>query len=106
LIVADTFPENYLVPESSQKSVIAWYKAAFQTTQLSARFPIVNDTVGLGLNDGSYTLWTLDGSYNGDQVVSWYFWPKVVSAGQDDFWKTATMGGEIHPVRINENLPN
>jgi len=77
--------------------VIAWYKAAFSTTQLSARYPIKPDTVGIGLNDGSFTLATLDGAYNGGQKVSWYFWPRIVEAGQANFWRTGTMGGEIHP---------
>jgi len=79
--------------------VISWYKAAFNTTQISARYPITDETVGLGFNDGSFGMNTLDGVYNGGHEVGWYFWPKIVSAGQTDFWKTSPMGGETRPVR-------
>ena len=64
----------------------------------SARYPIDPDTEGLGFNDGSFAMHTLDGEYNGGQEVGWYFWPKVVASGQTDYWRTATMGGETRPV--------
>jgi hypothetical protein len=55
------------------------------------------DTVGMGLNDGSFAYNTLDGPYNGNVTVEWYFWPKVLSANQQNFWKNSTMTGETRP---------
>jgi len=92
------------LPDSTKSAVISWYKAAFNTTQISARYPITDETVGMGFNDGSFGMNTLDGVYNGGQEVGWYFWPKVVSAGQTDFWRTSAMGGETRPVRYQMQM--
>jgi len=67
---------------------------------ISARYPIVNNTDGIGLHDGSFALQTLDGIYNGGVNKEWYFWPRAESSGQDDFYKHTAMEGEVHPVSI------
>lgn len=102
-----TYPYSFLVPESSKENVILWYKRAFTTTMISARYPIVNHTDGIGLNDGSFALQTLDGIYNGGIEKGWYFWPKTMNSGQEDFYKHTAMEGEVHPVStIDQKLEN
>jgi hypothetical protein len=39
----------------------------------------------------------LDGPDNGGVQREWYFWPEVVAAKQENFWKNSPMGGEVRP---------
>jgi hypothetical protein len=84
------------VPESAKLQVISWYKTAFPDKQIQARYP-ENKADSFGLYDGSFAYNTLDGAANGGKQVSWFLWPQVLSRGQQDFWKTAVMGGETRP---------
>jgi hypothetical protein len=65
-----TYPDDF-VPESAKLSLVKWYSDAFKTTKLQA---------GATTTDTSY-----------------YFWPSVTAAGQNDFWRVAPMGGETRP---------
>jgi hypothetical protein len=90
-----TYPYD-LVPAQAKTNVATWYRSAFTTTKLQARYPGA-DASGLGLYDGSFAYNTLDGAYNGGVVTSWFFEPQIVSAGQQDAWKQSMMGGETRP---------
>jgi hypothetical protein len=92
-----TFPHDY-VPEHAKQSVVSWYRNAFQTTKILARYPqkTAYDS-GFGLVDGSFTYETIDGKANGNEFREHYFWPSVVHSRQADFWKRAPMGGETRP---------
>ena len=92
-----TYPHDY-VPEHAKQSVVSWYRNAFQTTKILARYPLkAAYDAGFGLLDGSFTYETIDGEANGNEVREHYFWPSVVHSGQTDFWKIAPMGGETRP---------
>jgi hypothetical protein len=95
-----TYPDDF-VPESAKLSLVKWYSDAFKTTKLQARYPFkAAYQAGFGLVDSSFTYETLDGDANGGATTtdtSYYFWPSVTAAGQNDFWRVAPMGGETRP---------
>jgi hypothetical protein len=91
-----TFPNSSLVPESSKQSVAQWYRSSFNRTQLQTRYPGPNAD-GFGLHDDSLAYSTLDGAANGGTNVSWFTYPTMKEANQQDTWKQYIMGGETRP---------
>jgi hypothetical protein len=91
-----TYPDTTLVPESSKVSVAQWYRQAFISTQVQARYPGPN-AVGFGLYDGSLAYSTLDGASNGGKNVSWFSYRQMQDAKQTNSWKQNIMGGETRP---------
>lgn len=92
-----TYPNDF-VPETTQHSVVDWYRAAFNTTKLQVRYPFEPAyEAGFGLSDGSFAFETLGGDANGGIDHFYYFSNVVKSAGMDDFWRTGPMGGETRP---------
>jgi hypothetical protein len=91
-----TYPDLTLVPESSKQSVAKWYRQAFNKTQIQARYPGPNAD-GFGLYDGSLAYSTLDGTANGGNTVSWFMYPQIKAANQQDTWMQHIMGGETRP---------
>jgi hypothetical protein len=83
-----TYPDKGILADSTQDTVVEWYKNAFQKTKLQAR-GLTKKSVesGIGLHDDSFSYSTLSDS------TGWFFWPQVVAAGQTNFWKTTVMGG-------------
>jgi len=51
----------------------------------------------MGFYDGSFAFNTLDGESNGGAEMSWFFWPQIKNAGQQDSWRNSIMGGETRP---------
>jgi hypothetical protein len=103
-----TYPDLTLVPESSKQSVAQWYRKSFNKTQIQARYPGPNAD-GFGFYDGSLAYATLDGEANGGEDVSWYMYPQMVQANQQDTWKKHIMGGETRPevqkIIFSDNYP-
>jgi hypothetical protein len=91
-----TYPITTLVPESSKQSVAQWYRSSFTRTQIQARYPGPNAD-GFGLYDGSLAYSTLDGAANGGKNVSWFMYPQMIKANQQDIWKRRITGGETRP---------
>jgi hypothetical protein len=90
--------DNPFIPASTKDDVVAWFDAAFDVTPLQTRYPLQSAyEAGIGLHDDSFAYNTLDGEANGGEFRSWFFWPRVLNAGHEDFWKTAPMGGETRP---------
>ena len=77
--------------------VADWYRDNFQTTKIQLRYPDKEYRPGFGFHDDSFAYNTLDGEANGGVFKSWYFWPRVLSSGVSDFWRTGPMGGETRP---------
>jgi Malectin domain len=100
-----TFPTKGLVPDEASASVTNWYKRAFNRTQIQARYP-GPDAADKGLYDGSLFYTTLDGAANGGVTKSWYTWPRVVKAGQQDSWKKYMIAGETFPGIASELFSN
>jgi hypothetical protein len=91
-----TYPDSTLVPESTKQSVAQWYRNSFNKTQIQARYPGPNAD-GFGLYDGSLAYSTLDGAANGGNNVSWFMYPQMKKANQQDIWKQHILGGETRP---------
>jgi hypothetical protein len=91
-----TYPDLTLVPETSKQSVAQWYRQYFNKTQIQARYPGPNAD-GFGLYDGSLAYTTLDGEANEGETVSWYMYPQMLQANQQDTWRQHIMGGETRP---------
>jgi len=88
-----TYPEEGLLSENTKELVLGWFDDNFQQTQLQSRDPSSTaNAFGIGLHDDSFAFSTLDGAPNGNSVVDWFFWPKVIKAGQTESWKHAMMG--------------
>jgi hypothetical protein len=87
-----TYPRNELfASDAFQKSVIAAFDDAFDSTPLLLRYPIFDSPMrNMGFHDDSFAFATL-----GD--VAWYFLPKLVAAGAEDRWRQAPIGGEVYP---------
>jgi Malectin domain len=100
-----TFPTKGLVPDEAVAYVAYWYKRAFNTTQIQARYP-GPEAADKGLYDGSLFYTTLDGAANGGVTKSWYTWPRVVKAGQQDAWKKYMIAGETFPGIASELFSN
>jgi hypothetical protein len=83
-----TYPDKGILADSTQDTVVEWYKNAFKTTKLQAR-GLTKKSVesGIGLHDDSFAYSSLS------STIGWFFWPQVVAAGQTNFWKTTVMGG-------------
>jgi Malectin domain len=100
-----TFPTKGLVSDEVGADVATWYKRAFNVTQIQARYPGPN-AAELGLYDGGLFFATLDGAANGGVSKSWYMWPKIVQAGQQDAWKKHMIAGETAPKIAPELFSN
>ena len=93
-----TYPDEGLLSATTKDTVVGWYKSAFKATPLQVRNPWkAAYEAGMGLHDDSFGFSTLDGPYNGGQEQTWFFWPEVKAAGQEDFWRKGVMGGETRP---------
>lgn len=89
-----------LIPEETKGKVVDWYSSSFNMTRIQTRYPYAPAyEAGFGLHDDSFAFETLDGEANGGMNRSYYFWPRVVKAGQGDFWKKGAMGGETRDVQ-------
>jgi hypothetical protein len=88
-----TYPDVTLIPESTKQTIAKWYRRSFTKTQVQARYPGPNAD-GFGLYDGSLAYSTLDGAANGGKAVSWFMYPQMLKAKQEDTWKQNVMGGE------------
>ena len=92
-----TYPHTaWFPPQATQNRIFDAYLEAFPTTLLMQRYPSVGGTSvrpRLGLFDDSFAYSTLSDK----QSLQWYFWPRVLAAGQEDFWKSSPMGGELRP---------
>jgi hypothetical protein len=92
-----TYPHTaWFPPQATQNRIFDAYLQAFPTTLLMQRYPSVGGTSvrpRLGLFDDSFAYSTLSDK----QSLQWYFWPRVLAAGQGDFWKSSPMGGELRP---------
>ena len=91
-----TYPDLTLVPENSKQAVAEWYRSAFSTTQVQARYPGPN-AQSFGLYDGSFAYQSLDGPDNGGVEREWFMWPRIQEAGQQNTWKNSMIGGETRP---------
>ena len=91
-----TYPDLTLVPETSKQAVAEWYRSAFSTTQVQARYPGPN-AESFGLYDGSLAYQSLDGPENGNVKREWFMWPRIQEAGQQNLWKKSIIGGETRP---------
>jgi hypothetical protein len=63
------------IPMSTKTSVVSWFRAAFQKTQL-----LMTEDIGLsdiGLHDDSFAYETIDGAANGGVLEDYFFWSKV-----------------------------
>ena len=93
-----TYPDEGLLSASTKDAVVGWYQSAFKTTPLQVRNPWkAAYEAGMGLHDDSFGFSTLDGPYNGGEEQTWFFWPEVKAASQEDFWRKGVMGGETRP---------
>ena len=92
-----TYPHTaWFPPQVTQNRIFDAYLQAFPTTLLMQRYPSVGGTSvrpRLGLFDDSFAHSTLSDK----QSLAWYFWPRVLEAGQGNFWKSSPMGGELRP---------
>jgi Malectin domain len=100
-----TFPTKGLVTDEVAGDVATWYKRAFNVTQIQARYPGPN-AAEVGLYDGGLFFATLDGVANGGVKKSWYMWPQIVQAGQQDAWKKHMIAGETAPKIASEVFSN
>jgi Malectin domain len=100
-----TFPTKGLVPDEAVANVAYWYKRAFNATQIQSRYP-GPEAADKGLYDGSLFYTTLDGAANGGVTKSWYTWPRIVKAGQQDSWKKYMIAGETFPGIASELFSN
>jgi len=87
-----TWPHVDWFPSAeTQEALLTAVVNAFPKTQVQLREPKLNSsTLPLGYHDDSFAHSTL-----GD--IAWFFWPKVITAGDTDKWQTAMMGGELRP---------
>jgi len=93
-----TYPDKNLISDTTKDKIVGWYRSAFKVTPMQVRNPVASAyAAGMGLHDDSFGFSTLDGRYNGGEQVSYFFWPEVKAAGQEDFWRKAVMGGETRP---------
>ena len=93
-----TYPDEGLLSDATKDAVVGWYKESFKVTPLQVRNPWKSAyEAGMGLHDDSFGFSTLDGPSNGGQEQTWFFWPEVKAAGQEDFWRKSVMGGETRP---------
>jgi len=89
---------EYWIPDSLKSDVISWFNVAFNDTPLQVRVPHPSAVdAGFGLHDDSFSFSTLDGEYNGGEIVPWFFWPSVEAQNYASFWQSQVMGGEIYP---------
>ena len=91
-----THPDITLVPDTSKELVAAWYRDAFNKTQIQARYPGPNAD-GFGLFDASLGFSSLDGAANGGVNVDWFMYPQIVKANQQKSWTDFIIGGETRP---------
>lgn len=90
---------NPFLPDETRAAVIEWYSTAFTTTKIMTRYPTKSAGVGrMGYHDDSFTYSTFDCMEGGHH--DWFFWSQAVSAGVQDFWKYAPMGGELRPESV------
>lgn len=87
-----TWPHVDWFPSAeTQEALLTAVVSAFPKTQVQLREPKLNSaTLPLGYHDDSFAHSTL-----GD--IGWFFWPKIIAAGDTEKWKTAMMGGELRP---------
>jgi hypothetical protein len=86
---------NDFIPVATEEKIISWFRSSFTRTKIQIRYPKTSAyNAGFGLHDDSFAFNTLDGEPNGGAKKSYYFWSKVLSLGQQDFYKRAPMGGE------------
>ena len=80
-----TYPHTAWFPsQATQNRIFDAYLQAFPTTLLMQRYPSVGGTSvrpRLGLFDDSFAYSTVSDK----QSLNWYFWPRVLAAGQRDF---------------------
>ena len=91
-----TYPHtDWFPPLETQAEIWDAYLEAFPDVQLQTRSPsTVTASMNrsrLGYHDDSFCYSTLS------DTTSWYFWPTVESSGNEEFWKEASMGGEMRP---------
>lgn len=98
-----TYPRSELfASETVQAEVMDAYEAAFKITPILLRYPAGEKTWkkapnaqrNFGYHDDSFAWATLD---TGKKNDDWFYMPALKSAGADDKWKTAPIGGEIRP---------
>jgi hypothetical protein len=92
-----TFPHNdWFASIATQNMILDAFEQAFRKTKILMREPKPGTDMNgraIGYHDDSFaysTYGTVDGA-------SWYFWPKVIAAGEGRKWKTQPIGGELRP---------
>ena len=66
------------IPDSLKDDVVMSFADAMSVTPVQVRYPWPKALEeGFGLHDDSFAYATLDGTYNGNEVVDWFFWPTV-----------------------------
>lgn len=93
--------EEGWITAQAKNRVLNAFDEAFGRTKIQARVPTrkrARSGKKFGLHDDSFAFATLDGEANGGVGVRWFFWPKVVRAKYDDFWKEDAMSAELYPA--------
>jgi len=89
-----TYPHTAWFPSVTvQNEVLDAFETAFAKTKVLMREPkagIHPVTRRIGYHDDSF-------AYNTYGATPWYFWPKLLAAGERLKWRTQPIGGELRP---------
>lgn len=84
---------DWFASSAVQKEILDAFTQSFHRTKFLVREP--KDGLDfrqwpVGYHDDSFAFQTL-------APVDWHFWPRIVSKGLQDVWKTEPIGGEVRP---------
>jgi len=89
-----TYPHNdWMASTTVMNEVLTAFQNAFSKTHLLMREPksgVDCNRPRLGFHDDSFAYTTIG-------TTSWYFWPKITSAGLGNVWQDRPIGGEVRP---------
>lgn len=92
-----TYPHTeWFASTATQNMVLDAFERAFHRTKLVMREPKAGTNMparAIGYHDDSFCYSTF-GSIAG---AGWYFWPKILAAGEREKWRTQSIGGELRP---------
>jgi hypothetical protein len=92
-----TYPHtDWFASAATQNAVLDAFESAFHRTKIQMREPKPGTNMparAIGYHDDSFCYSTF-GTVAG---AGWYFWPKLVAAGESGKWRTGSIGGELRP---------
>ena len=87
-----TYPHTDWFPsQTTQQALLTAVHQSFPTVPIQVRQPHANSAaLPIGYHDDSFAYSTLG-------TLEWFFWNRILAAGESEKWKTEMMGGELRP---------